>query len=387
MSKNKESLTTDQPTMLKQVDVEPLSAYGGLKRSQNRVDTVQKWLDDLNPKTVKKAIFGYNTQAVEHLLSNASDLIVKLSADNQELQEQALASEELSKDGLRTGINSDTVPPEHQLQRHAEEVTALTLENQSLREKLDALTAKAEADQSEKTDLQTKLNELQQHMQTLESPDDNAAFVEVQLETALENLKQKEVAYAALEEKLKETTSNLHKAQGDSKAALENAYAELGEVMMDAKRKASEQVAEASRAATKIKSDAELTAQETRDKANTYYQERVAEAKNEALHAYDEANDMAKALFEEVAKARKDLIIGHNAIAERARLNQNRMLDAMVQQRDLLEEQVNLSTSDDLNDILNTTSKQLENAEQVLLGRQKQVLYSLSRSAEQLSIN
>ena len=81
------------------------------------------------------------------------------------------------------------------------------------------------------------------------------------------------------------------------------------------------------------------------------------------------------------------MIIGHNAIAERARLNQNRMLDAMVQQRDLLEEQVNLSTSDDLNDILNTTSKQLENAEQVLLGRQKQVLYSLSRSAEQLSIN
>lgn len=401
MLNSKESLTTQTPTNLKQVDVEPMSPNGALKRSQNRVDTLDDLMDNLSPKTLKTAILGYDKKQVGQLLNSTSTVVDELVMANRELQSELAEYQELAKDGLRTGVNPDTIPPEDQLSREAADLMALTIENEDLRHKISDL-------QSEVTSSNTRLDEVVADNDRLtaqiedtknellnavnaDAEVDAEQTVDVSaLETEISDLKAKLEASEQHRQFIQDTLNMREEELATAKSASENAtqlaYSQVGEVLAEAKHEAAERIATAERKANEIRSSAELTAQETRNQANQYYKQRVEEARSEAIAALDEANTVTQNMFQEVSKARQDLLAGHKALTEHVRANQNRLLDAITEQRDLLAGQVDLATSSDMADIIVTANKQLEKAEQVLIGRQKQTLSRLEHSAQRLTL-
>ena len=201
------------------------------------------------------------------------------------------------------------------------------------------------------------------------------AFEEI-IENYIENYEAKNVKNVELEEEPKLELKLVNKTQETNESEVTIAlqkelkityeYYEIAlnnEVLatVDTMEEAQEIVAEANEKAAAIREDAEND-----------HKERIERTNEDVENILTKASDTITDMFEESAKARKQIVASHNTLMNSARANQDKLLAIMVEQKDLFKGQVEIATSNELEDIFTKSQFRLTSAENFLESRHRE---------------
>lgn len=393
MFKKKETLTSDAPTTLKQVDVESISTDGHSLRAQSREDSFQEWIADFDVTGLKTALRGYNKRDVEYMVTDTRDKMKQLVGVIDDLKAENTELNAIKMTDLRTGVTQDTIPPESDMAAADTAHMKLAMENEDLKIEIEKLKSEARSDSERLNqkldDLTIKYAKATQELATLKNQSPVNSDVELELKAQLEAMETETQALlnqvVELQESIAAKDAEIESVKNNTKAEVEQSYSQIGKVIAEAKAQSEKQLTEAKSKASKILLDAEKSAEETRTEAGEFYKQRVLEAQNLAMEIVEKANNDIDKMFQSTNAARNDVILGHKLIAERARSNQNHILELMKAQKEALQEQANLATSPDLDAVINGAQTQIENAETLLISRQMAAKQDLGKIALRLT--
>ncbi len=128
---------------------------------------------------------------------------------------------------------------------------------------------------------------------------------------------------------------------------------------MEIKNEADEIVAKANTRALEIKNEADDDSQR-----------RIEQANQDVTNILEQATETVNEMFASSQEAREQIVTSHNTLMSAARENQNKLLDVMSEQKDLLKQQVVLATDSKLDEILSKSQVRLNSAKGLLDSRQ-----------------
>lgn len=377
-----ESLISSESTELKQVDVTGVGPKSEELRNQSRTEDTKEMIDSItSTSNMKSALFGFKKSDVQDqfLLTRdkmfeMSDLIKVQNIKIKELEELKESIEQTHREQQELAAPVDTESIDSQLEDLRGELTAsqaeverLTAENKSLQEALKELKeadTASEISSEEFYDMKSRLDAAESE---LESKGAQIEYLDSEVKRVTKQADEYKAEIASQAEKIRELEMKLAEKEAAYEAlerSLDNsgeAYKNIGRVLADANRRADEIVAEANEKAAAIREDAEND-----------HKERIERTNEDVENILTKASDTITDMFEESAKARKQIVASHNTLMNSARANQDKLLAIMVEQKDLFKGQVEIATSNELEDIFTKSQFRLTSAENFLESRHRE---------------